>query len=238
MIEVSHLMKRFNGQKVLEDINLSVAEGELWVILGDSGAGKSVLLQHLIGLMKPDQGTISIDGQDITKLSEQQLLEVRKKIGYLFQEGALYDFMNVYENVAFPLEEHTHLDEKHIFEKVKNVLETVGLSDVGAKFPSELSGGMKKRTALARAVILDSKILFCDEPTSGLDPILSRDISDLICHIARQLNCTTVITSHDIKNSLRIADRLALVHQGRLIAAGTKEQLKSSQDPFIQDFIG
>jgi len=238
MIEVSHLMKRFNGQMVLEDINLSVAEGELLVILGNSGAGKSVLLQHLIGLMKPDEGTVSIDGQDITKLSEQQLLEVRKKIGYLFQEGALYDFMNVYENVAFPLEEHTHLDEKEISLKVKNVLETVGLSDVGERFPSELSGGMKKRAALARAVILDSKILFCDEPTSGLDPILSRDISDLICHIARQLNCTTVITSHDIKNSLRIADRLALVHEGRLITAGTKQQLKSSKDPFIQEFIG
>ena len=238
MIEVSHLMKRFNGQMVLEDINLSVAEGEFLVILGNSGAGKSVLLQHLIGLMKPDQGTVSIDGQDITKLSEQQLLEVRKKIGYLFQEGALYDFMNVYENVAFPLEEHTHLHEKDISLKVKNVLETVGLSDVGGKFPSELSGGMKKRAALARAVILDSKILFCDEPTSGLDPILSRDISDLICHIARQLNCTTVITSHDIKNSLRVADRLALVHEGKLIAAGTKQEFQSSKDPFVQEFIG
>ncbi len=238
MIEVSHLMKRFNGQMVLEDINLSVAEGELLVILGNSGAGKSVLLQHLIGLMKPDEGTVSIDGQDITKLSEQQLLQVRKKIGYLFQEGALYDFMNVYENVAFPLEEHAHLDEKQISLKVKNVLQTVGLSDVGGKFPSELSGGMKKRAALARAVILDSKIIFCDEPTSGLDPILSRDISDLICHIARQLNCTTVITSHDIKNSLRIADRLALVHEGRLIAAGTKQEFKSSKDPLVQEFIG
>lgn len=238
MIEVSHLMKRFNGQKVLEDINLSVAEGELLVILGNSGAGKSVLLQHLIGLLKPDQGMVSIDGQDISKLSEQQLLEVRKKIGYLFQEGALYDFMNVYENVAFPLEEHTHLDEKHISEKVKNVLQTVGLSEGGGKFPSELSGGMKKRAALARAVILDSKILFCDEPTSGLDPILSRDISDLICHIARQLNCTTVITSHDIKNSLRIADRLALVHEGKLIASGTKQEFKSSKDPLVQEFIG
>ena len=238
MIEVSHLGKRLGGQPVLEDINLSVAEGELVVILGESGAGKSVLLQHLIGLMKPDEGTITIDGQDIPTLSEQQLLQVRKKIGYLFQEGALYDFMNVYENVAFPLEEHTHLDEEHIHQKVKNVLETVGLSGVEERFPAELSGGMKKRAALARAVILDSKILFCDEPTSGLDPILSLDISKLISHIARHLNCTTVVTSHDIVNSMRIADRLALVHQGKLLAVGTKQELKSSKDPFIQEFIG
>lgn len=238
MIEVAHLVKKFNGQKVLEDINLSVAEGELLVILGDSGAGKSVLLQHLIGLLKPDEGTITIDGQEITDFSEQELLQVRKKIGYLFQEGALYDFMNVYENVAFPLEEHTRLPEEEIFKKVKNILDMVGLSGVEERFPSELSGGMKKRAALARAVILDSKILFCDEPTSGLDPILSRDISDLICHIARQLNCTTVVTSHDIRNSLRIADRLVLVHQGKLVATGTKRELKSSKDPFIQEFIG
>lgn len=238
MIEVSHLAKRLGGQLVLDDINLSVAEGELLVILGNSGAGKSVLLQHLIGLMKPDEGTISIDGQEITGLSERQLLQVRKKIGYLFQEGALYDFMNVYENVAFPLEEHTRLDEENISQKVKNILEMVGLSGVEERFPSELSGGMKKRAALARAVILDSKILFCDEPTSGLDPILSRDISDLICHIARQLNCTTVVTSHDIVNSMRIADHLALVHEGKLVTTGTKEQLKSSKDPFIQEFIG
>ena len=238
MIAVSHLTKRLSGQLVLEDINLSVAEGELLVILGESGAGKSVLLQHLIGLMKPDKGTITIDGQEITTLSEQQLLQVRKKIGYLFQEGALYDFMNIYENVAFPLEEHTRLEEEQIHQKVKNVLETVGLSSVEEKFPSELSGGMKKRAALARAVVLDSKILFCDEPTSGLDPILSRDISNLISHIARQLNCTTVVTSHDIVNSLRIADRLALVHQGKLVAVGTEPQLKSSQDPFVQEFIG
>lgn len=238
MIEVAHLVKKFNGEKVLEDINLSVAEGELLVILGDSGAGKSVLLQHLIGLLKPDEGTITIDGQEITGFSEPELLQVRKKIGYLFQEGALYDFMNVYENVAFPLEEHTRLPEEEIFEKVKNILDMVGLSGVEERFPPELSGGMKKRAALARAVILDSKILFCDEPTSGLDPILSRDISDLICHIARQLNCTTVVTSHDIRNSLRIADRLALVHQGKLVATGTKQEFKSSKDPFIQRFIG
>ena len=238
MIAVNHLMKKFDDQIVLEDINLDVAQGEILVILGGSGAGKSVLLQHLIGLMKPDEGTISIDSQEITHLSEQQLLKVRKKIGYLFQEGALYDFMTIFENVAFPLREHTSLEENEIFEKVRNILEMVGLSGVEEKCPSELSGGMKKRAALARAIILDSKILFCDEPTSGLDPILSRDISDLIRNISRHLNCTTVVTSHDIPNSLRIADRLSLVREGKLVTTATQKDLKNSKDPFVREFMG
>ncbi len=238
MVTVTHLMKKFNGQTVLDDINLDVGQGEILVILGASGAGKSVLLQHLIGLMKPDAGTITIDSADITHLSEQQLLKIRKSIGYLFQEGALYDFMTIFENVAFPLEEHTRLEEKEISEKVHNILEMVGLAGVEEKYPAELSGGMKKRAALARAIVLDSKILFCDEPTSGLDPILSRDISNLIRDIARHLNCTTVVTSHDIPNSLRIADRLALVREGKLVTTATQKDLKSSQDPFVREFMG
>lgn len=237
-IEISHLSKRMNGQELLSDINLSVLEGEILVVVGGSGAGKSVLLQHLIGLMRPDSGTIKIGNLDITKLSERQMLEVRKKIGYLFQEGALYDYMNVFENVAFPLEEHTQLNDEKIARKVTETLKMVGLQGAQAKYPEELSGGMKKRAALARAVILDSKILFCDEPTSGLDPILSRDITDLIRDISRHLNCTTVITSHDIPNSLRIADRLALVNQGRMLAHGTKQDFLASVDPLVQEFVG
>ena len=237
MIEISHLAKRLNGQAVLKDINLTIAEGEILVILGGSGAGKTVLLQHLIGLMKPDQGYVKIDATDITKLSERELLGVRRKIGYLFQEGALYDFMNVYENVSFPLREHADLKESQITAKVKNLLSMVGLTGVNEKYPLELSGGMKKRVALARAVILDSKILFCDEPTSGLDPILSREITNLIRDISRHLNCTTVITSHDIPNSLRIADRLALVNQGQLIATGTRQELEKSQNPLVREFL-
>ena len=238
MIEVSHLTKKFNGQVVLEDINLNVAAGEILLILGGSGAGKSVLLQHLIGLMKPDQGTIRIDHEEITKLSEAQLLKIRKKIGYLFQEGALYDFMTITENVAFPLEEHTTLEEEEILQKVRNTLEMVGLLGAEEKYPSELSGGMKKRAALARAIVLDSKILFCDEPTSGLDPLLSQDISDLIRDISRKLNCTTVVASHDIPNSLRIADRLTLVRDGKLVLNATQRDFKNSQDPFVREFIG
>lgn len=221
----------------MENISFKIEKGELLVILGESGSGKSVLLQHMIGLLKPDKGQIFINGVDITTLREKELLDLRKNIGYLFQEGALYDFMTVYENVAFPLEEHTHLKDRAIREKVENILKIVGLQEAGNKYPSELSGGMKKRAALARSIILDSKILFCDEPTSGLDPIKSRDISNLILNITRQLGCTTVVTSHDIRNAFRIADRLILIHEGRIVAQGKPEELKSAQNPLVVQFL-
>ncbi len=237
MITVSHVYKEFNGQVVLDNVSLEIRRGEILAILGESGAGKSVLLQHLIGLHKPNRGTITIDKVDITRLPERELLKVRRDIGYLFQEGALYDFMDVYENIAFPLLEHTELSENEIDEKVKRILSLVGLKDVESKYPAQLSGGMKKRVALARAVILNSKILFCDEPTSGLDPIRSRDISDLIRDISKKFNCTTVITSHDVKNSFRIADRLTLIHDGKLLVTGTRQELEASQDPFVKEFF-
>lgn len=237
MIKIKGLFKRFNEQVVLDDINLEIKEGELLVILGESGSGKSVLLQHLIGILKPDRGVIEIGGTDITKLSEKQLLNIRKNIGYLFQEGALYDFMSVFENVAFPLQEHTKLKSPEIDKKVKKILKVVGLEGAESKYPSELSGGMKKRAALARSVILDSGILFCDEPTSGLDPMKSRAISDLIQGITRQLKCTTVVTSHDIQNSFRIADRLVLIHEGRIVTQGTPQELKRSQDALVKEFL-
>ncbi|MBF0523007.1 MAG: ABC transporter ATP-binding protein [Candidatus Omnitrophica bacterium] len=237
MIRVVHLFKTLQEQLILDDINLEVPQGELLVILGESGAGKSVLLKHLIGLFKPDSGEVEINSQDITKLSEAELLKVRKKMGYLFQEGALYDFMNVFENLAFPLEEHTTFDDQTIAEKVQEALKTVDLAGVEGKYPSELSGGMRKRVALARALIMDAKILLCDEPTSGLDPIRSRDISDLIRSVSKRYNCTTVITSHDIDNSFRIADRLALLRSGQIIAIGTPAELKSSDNSFIREFF-
>ena len=238
MIRILHLSKAFNGQVVLEDISLEIQKGEILVILGESGTGKSVLLKHMIGLLKPDQGEIYMDSQNITRLSEKDLLKMRKNMGYLFQEGALFDFMNVFENIAFPLREHTRLDRGMIRRKVLDILKVIGLEGVEKKYPSELSGGMKKRVALARAIILDSKILFCDEPTSGLDPIRSRDISDLIRDVSRRLHCTTVVTSHDIQNSFRIADRLALLQKGRIVALGTPQELRNSTDLFIKEFIG
>lgn len=237
MIQVQHLYKSFNGQQVIADINLHVKKGEILVILGESGTGKSVLLKHLIGLLQPDRGSVLVDGKDITKMSERELLGLRKDIGYLFQEGALYDFMNVFENIAFPLREHTAFDGKVIREKVRNILKLIGLEGIEEKYPAELSGGMKKRVALARAVILGSKILFCDEPTSGLDPLRSRDISDLIRDVARKLRCTTVVTSHDIQNSLRIADRLALLQNGRIAAVGTPSEFRASSNVFVKEFI-
>lgn len=237
MIKVRGLFKSFNDHVVLRDVNLEVREGEIFAILGESGAGKSVFLQHLIGLFKPDQGTIEINGRDVTHLSERTWLEIRRNMGYLFQQGALYDFMTVFENVAFPLQEHTHLRSSEIKKKVDDILQMVGLKPAASKYPSQLSGGMKKRAALARAVILGSKIILCDEPTSGLDPIRSRDISNLIKKISGQLKCTTIITSHDVPNSFRIADRLVIFHEGKIIAAGTQKELLAFPDQFIQEFI-
>jgi len=180
MIRVVDLYKSYDGQGVLAGIHLEIAKGELVFILGESGSGKSVLLRHMIGLEQPDRGKIFINNVDIGQLSESALLKMRKDIGYLFQAGALYDFLTVRENVAFPLKEHTRMSWKEIWRKVDQTLELVGLQAAKHKLPSELSGGMNKRAALARAVILDSKILLCDEPVSGLDPIKSREVSDLI----------------------------------------------------------
>jgi len=238
MIEVSHLTKTFNDEIVLDDISLKIRDGELMAILGQSGTGKTVLLKHMMGLLKPDRGSVTIGETDITALNEKDLLKIRRTIGYLFQEGALYDFMNIFENIAFPLREHTNDNHATIVNKVKDVLQLLGLEGVEEKFPSELSGGMKKRVGLARAIILDSKILFCDEPTSGLDPIRSRNISDLISDVTKKMQCTTVMTSHDIHNSLRIADRLVLIDNGKIVALGTREELEASDDKFVQEFIG
>lgn len=238
MIQISCLSKSFNGQLVLDNVELEVHKGEILAILGQSGTGKSVLLKHMIGLLKPDQGFVKIQDQEITALSEQELLKIRKDIGYLFQEGALYDFMDVFGNIAFPLREHTKLRAAQIQKKVKETLSLLDLQDVERKYPAELSGGMRKRVALARSIILDSQVLFCDEPTSGLDPIRSRDISNLIRDLSRKMNCTTVITSHDIANSFRIADRVALMHQGKIMALGTPDELKKMTDSFVKEFIG
>ncbi|MBF0479524.1 MAG: ATP-binding cassette domain-containing protein [Candidatus Omnitrophica bacterium] len=237
MIEIKALTKSFNGQKVLDGVDLTIAKGEILVVLGQSGTGKSVLLKHIIGLLKPDSGSVKLNGTDISQLTERELLAVRKKVGFLFQDGALYDFMTVFENVAFPLVEHTKLSVQQVTEKVIATLESLDLHEVGNKLPSELSGGMRKRVALARAIILDTDILLCDEPTSGLDPLRSRDISDVIYKISRKLGCSTVIASHDITNSFRIGDRLALLNDGKVAAMGSAEQFRKSEDHFVKEFM-
>ena len=237
MIKVESLYKELGGQPVLEDITFDVGSGEIIAVLGLSGAGKTVLLKHLIGLIRPDRGRVVIDGVDIDSLSEEQLLKVRCNMGYLFQEGALYDFMDVFDNVAFPLREHTELQANEIAARVREVLKLVDLDGAESKFPDELSGGMKKRVGLARAIVLGAKVLLCDEPTSGLDPIRSRDISDLIRHVSQQIGSTTIMTSHDVNNSFRIATRVIIINESHIAAMGTAQQLKDSQDPFVREFL-
>ncbi len=237
MIKVEGLYKKLGGQPVLEDITFDVSAGEIISVLGLSGAGKTVLLKHLIGLIRPDKGRVVIDGVDIGSLSEDQLLKVRCNMGYLFQEGALYDFMDVYDNVAFPLREHTKLKSVEVTARVREVLKLVDLEGVESQLPDTLSGGMKKRVGLARAIVLGAKVLLCDEPTSGLDPIRSRDISDLIRHVSQQIGSTTVITSHDVNNSFRIAARLIIINESHIAAMGTAQQLKDLQEPFVREFL-
>lgn len=237
MIVIDKLVKSFDGQVILDGVSLKLDRGEVLVVLGSSGTGKSVLLKSIVGLLKPDSGTITIDGMDVSHLSERKLLSVRKQIGYLFQEGALYDFMTVFDNLAFPLQEHTTMSKSQIKEKVMRFLSMVDLTKVEEKYPSELSGGMRKRVGLARALILDAKVLLCDEPTSGLDPIRSRDISDIIRRISKEMNCATIITSHDLDNALRIADRVVMLNKGHVVIDGTKEDLLISQDSFVKEFI-
>ncbi len=237
MIRVRGLSKAFNGQKVLDGLDLDVAAGEILAVMGPSGTGKSVLLLQLIGLMPPDEGDIEIAGVVVTDLAERELLKFRRQVGYLFQDSALYDFMTVEENVGFPLREHTPARPVEIKERVNELLKMVDMAGAGGKYPSELSGGMRKRAALARALALGSKVLLCDEPTSGLDPIRSRDISLLIRELSRKLGCTTLITTHDVRNAFRTADRALVLNQGRAAACGPENVLRASTDPFVMEFL-
>ncbi|MBF0595602.1 MAG: ATP-binding cassette domain-containing protein [Candidatus Omnitrophica bacterium] len=237
MIKVEGLTKAFGGNKVLDGVSLEVAAGEVVALMGLSGTGKSVLLLHIVGLMSPDAGKIIVDGDPVTELSESRLLLFRRKVGYLFQDSALYDFMTVGENLAFPLKEHTRLKPVDIRAKVDAHLKMVDLAGSADTFPSELSGGMRKRAALARALIMNVKVLLCDEPTSGLDPIRSRDISQLIRDLSKKAGCATVVTTHDMLNAFRIADRAFVLNQGKLAAQGTETEVRGSSDPFVKEFL-
>ncbi len=222
---------------MLNGLNLSIQEGKITVIIGQSGGGKSVLLKHIIGLIRPDKGKVEIDGQNITGLNDRQLNEVRKKFGMLFQEAALFDSMTVGQNVAFPLVEHTRLNKKKITEIVSKKLSQVGLKGVEDKMPSELSGGMRKRVGLARAIALEPRIILFDEPTTGLDPIISDAIGQLIVDTQKQLNITCVVISHDIHGTFKIAHNIAMLHGGNIIAYGTAEEIKNSTDPVLKQFL-
>lgn len=235
-IEIKNLVKYFDGKKVLDDINLKIDKGIFFTLMGVSGQGKTVFLQHVIGLLKPSQGSIIIDGQNIVGLRERELLDIRRNAGYLFQEGALFDYLNVYDNLALPIREHTKIDEQEISKMIRVALEEVELEAVEEKFPSQLSVGMRKRVALARAIILKPRLLLCDEPTAGLDPATGFAISRLILKLCRELKTTTLVVTHDIMNFFDISDKIGIIHDGRIVAIGTQEEIRKAEDPLIKRF--
>lgn len=237
MIEVEDLTRSFNGSLVLDKLCLHVAEGETVVVIGRSGCGKSVLLKHIVGLLKPDSGRIMVKGEDITKLGERQLNRVRKLFGVVFQGSALFDSLTVAENVAFGLMEHTRMKRREIEAKVARCLEMVGMNGVQNKMPSELSGGMKKRVALARAIACDPSIILYDEPTTGLDPIMADAINELVVSLGKKLPVTSVAVTHDMNSAYKIGDRIAMLYDGKIIEVGTPGQIKESSNPVVQQFI-
>jgi phospholipid/cholesterol/gamma-HCH transport system ATP-binding protein len=237
MISVRGLSKRIGSQEILRGVDLEVAPGETLVIIGRSGGGKSVLLKNLLGLMRPDEGEIYIDGQNITGMSERQLAAIRRKVGILFQGGALFDSMTVEDNIAFPLREAGLRDNEVIKRKIAEMLEVIELQGQEKKMPVNLSGGMKKRVGLARAIINQPSCILYDEPTSGLDPVVSDSINRLIRRLQERYHVTSVVVTHDMKSAFDVGDHIAYLHQGRIYFHGTPEEIQNSVDPIIQDFL-
>ncbi len=229
--------KSFGDQEVLRGIDFTVARDETLVVLGPSGGGKSVLLRHVLGLEKPDEGIVRVDGTDITKLSERRLSPVRRKIGILFQNGALFDSMNVFFNVAFPLREAGLRDWKELENRVIESLEVVGLADQLEKMPSHLSGGMRKRVALARAIISRPQCILYDEPTAGLDPVATTVIENLILRLQKEYSVCSVVVTHHLDSAKRLADRVAFLHGGKFHFSGTPDELEATEDPVVRDFL-
>jgi phospholipid/cholesterol/gamma-HCH transport system ATP-binding protein len=238
VIRVQGLHKRFGSQPVLRGTELDIATGEIMVVIGRSGGGKSVLLKHLIGLLRPDAGTVAVDGTEITRLRGGELDRVRERYGVVFQGGALFDSMSVADNVAFPLrEKKKRLSAAEIHGRVEEKLEQVGLSDMGHKNPAEISGGMRKRVAIARALVTEPEIVFFDEPTTGLDPILVNTIHHLILELHRKFRFTAVMVSHEIPEIFEIADRVAMLHEGVIVEVGAPGAVRASTNPIVQQFI-
>ena len=237
MIKVIGIEKSFNSQKVLNGVDLTIHDKELMAVVGKSGSGKSVFLKHLLGLLKPDRGSIIIDDVDITKLRGKELDRIRERLGVVFQGGALFDSLTVYENVAFPLTERTRLTKEEINDRVMQTLDDVGLWGIGEKYPAEISGGMKKRVALARALISEPKIIFFDEPATGLDPVILNSIHRFIVSTHEKYGFTGVIISHDIPEIFDVADRVAMLHNGIIAEVGTSDEIKNSLNPIVKQFI-
>jgi phospholipid/cholesterol/gamma-HCH transport system ATP-binding protein len=237
IIELEKISKSFGEYTVLDELDLVLEKDKVNIIIGRSGGGKSVLIKHIIGLLKPDSGRVLVQGQDIVPMKEREMAGVRRRFGMLFQEAALFDSFTVEENVAFPLREHTRKSLREIKEIVEIKLASVGLSGMGSKMPSELSGGMRKRVGLARALAMDPQIVLFDEPTSGLDPVMSATINELILRTQREFGATCVVISHDIVATMKIADRIYMLYNGKIIAQGTPDEIRHKDDPVVRQFI-
>jgi phospholipid/cholesterol/gamma-HCH transport system ATP-binding protein len=236
-IQVRGLRKRFGDREILQGVDLDITRHEINIIIGGSGQGKSVLCKHLMGLLKPDAGSILVDGEDIVPLGESALQKVRRKFGMLFQYAALFDSMTVEENVAFPLVEHSGLPRARIREIVRDKLHLLGLVNIEKRLPAELSGGMRKRVGLARAIVLEPEILIYDEPTTGLDPIATKNVDDMIAEIAERLGVTSIVISHDMASTFRIAQRIAMLSGGRIVAVGTPDEILRSDHAELRRFV-
>ncbi len=237
MIEIKNLHKSFGGREVLKGVDLTIKDGETLVIIGRSGCGKSVLLKHITALMEPDSGQVLIDGKDMFSLSSEEQDKVRLQIGTLFQGSALFDSLNVMENVGYSLFEHTKRTEQDIAAVVTEKLRLVGLKDIEDAMPSDLSGGMKKRVGLARAICNEPKIVLYDEPTTGLDPINSDVINDLILRMQEKLKVTSIVVTHDMTSAYKVGNRIAMMYEGKIIGAGTPEEIRNTANPVIRQFI-
>jgi len=237
LIRLVNLYKAFGKLEVLKGVSLDVEEGKTLVILGASGSGKSVLIKHIVGLLKPDAGEVWFEDVRIDTLRDKELMQVRTKMGFLFQMGALFDSLTNLQNVAFPLVEHTKLSPAEVEARAQRMLKMVGLPDVGHKMPSEVSGGQRKRVALARAIALEPKVILYDEPTTGLDPIRSDAISELILKLQRELKVTSIVVTHDMANAFKVADRIVMLHAGHLIFDGTADEARTTKDERVQRFV-
>ena len=236
-IRVVNLHKSFAEHEVLSGVHLEIRQGESMVVIGGSGTGKTVLIRCIIGLVQPDEGEIYVDGTEITSLNEREMNEIRKRFGMLFQGGALFDSLTVWENVGFGLRQHTRLREEEIRRIVSEKLGLLGLRNIEDLMPAELSGGMKKRVSLARAIAMEPEILLYDEPTTGIDPMMADAINELIIRMREKLNVTSIAITHDMTSAYKIADRIAMLYQGKIIEVGTPEEIKSSRSPIVQQFI-
>jgi len=237
MIEVKDVYKSFKNNNVLRGINLTIKDSETITIMGGSGQGKSVLIKNIMGLMCPDKGEIYVDGQEITKLNEAKLLEVQKKFGYLFQGAALFDSLTVEGNVGFGLRHLTSMTEDEIAKQVRSCLAMVGLKGVENLKPAELSGGMKKRVGLARAIAHKPEYILYDEPTTGLDPIMADVINDLILHLQKTIKVTSIVVTHDMKSAYKVSDRIAMLYEGKIIGTGSPDEIKNTKNPVIHQFV-